>query len=175
MSKNNEKKEVHVPIYKLSIRAENEPKVATEGKSFTIKFFAKNIGDISFPGGNVWIYMRYSSLGNLIFYNEPIEISSPIEPNSELQFGSVMPTALAAGYALFHVQNASTSDKGQMQFFTCEGKQCFPPHIGSGYFFHTVRIQTHEEIMQRWEIRIAFISLLIVAVSELANWIIKLF
>ena len=172
--KNNIKKEMHKPIYKLCIRAENEPTVVTEGKEATIKFFAKNIGDSSFPGGKIWIYFYFSSLGQQPFWREPIEISTPIEPNSELHFGSIKNTAIAAGYALFQVVGASAIDQEQIQCTTYDGHSVFPmDETGSGHIFHAVRIQTRGEISQRKALWISAGSLVTVVIFQAVGLILR--
>jgi hypothetical protein len=176
MSKNDKPKEMPSQIHKLCIRAEHEPRVATEGEDVTVNYFIKNIGNSVFPGGTLTIQILWPSMGKALFIEEPLEISKPIEPNSELRVEARKLTAYTAGYTVFFIVGAIAFDKAPVQVSMVGGNVCFPlSKTGSGYSFHVIRAQTHEEISQRNALWIAVGSLVVVAIFQVIDWIFRFF
>jgi hypothetical protein len=68
--------------YKLSVSVVT-PKVVTEGVNFNIVYKVKNIGDATFPGGQVVVAISWASLDEIV--NQPIEITKPLLPNEEME------------------------------------------------------------------------------------------
>ena len=167
----NKQKEVH----KLLIRGENKPKLATEGKESKINFFVKNMGDITFPGGELNIIYFPVVLSDKAQIRETIRITEKIESNMEIFVGSGGLIPIASGYTMYCIVGAIAKDNIPIHVWEKNNKQCFPLQGREAQVFHSVRAQTHEEISQRQAVWIAVGSLVVVAIFQIADWIMRVF
>lgn len=161
--------------YRLQIRGENNPKVATEAEKVTVSYFVKNIGENSFPGGELTIKNFSLAAGENTYVKEKLPIIKPIEPNSELLCGSSTLFPWASGYTMFNIVDATAVDKVPVQVYETNRNLCFPRTEDGAYVFHSVRAQSHEEKTDRKALWIAVISLAIVAVFQVLDWAIRFF
>ena len=111
------------PQYKLSVSVIT-PKVVTEGVNFNIVYKVKNIGDTSFPGGQVIVAISWASLDEIV--NQPIEITKQLLPNEEMEEKKYSQAPLMSGYTWFHVAFAKASDNNPVVVFNTGGTQMWP-------------------------------------------------
>lgn len=97
-------------IHKLLIRGENKPRLATEGEEVKVNFVAKNIGDFTFPGGELNIIFFPVALGDTAKFKETLSITEKIEPNKEMYIGSGGVIPIASGYTMFCIVGAKARD-----------------------------------------------------------------
>jgi hypothetical protein len=163
------------PKHKLSIRATTTPKIATEGEEFSVTYTVKNIGSVPFPGGNLIIQLTWP-LSSKIVVNHPVAIAGPLSPSSEKTSTEQKETPLTAGYTMFFVANANANDGKPVEVYLPDGRRLWPPLTPNvARPFHAVRARTHEEISQRNAVWIAVISLAIIAVFQVLDWLFRLF
>jgi hypothetical protein len=163
-------------VHKLLIRGENKPRLATEGEKVKIEFYFKNIGDFTFPGGELLIYYFPVALGSTnTKIRGTIKITKRIEQNEELRIpaGEIIP--IASGYTMFLIEDAKAIDKAPVHILEINNQQCFPHKGREAQVFHSVRAQTHEEISQRQSVYIAVFSLVVVAAFEVFNLVLNYF
>ena len=154
------------PQYKLSVSVIT-PKVVTEGVNFNIVYKVKNIGDTSFPGGQVIVAISWASLDEIV--NQPIEITKQLLPNEEMEEKKYSQAPLMSGYTWFHVAFAKASDNNPVVVFNTGGTQMWPyVQVASGttiqYFkqpLAAVRARTQEEVLSQRALYVAAGSLAI--------------
>jgi hypothetical protein len=158
--------------HKLSIRAIT-PKLATEGEEFTVTYIVKNIGSTIFPGGNLLIQLTWPAIQGTIV-TDPIAINTPLSLGSEFSSNKQKHTPLTAGYTFFTVINATATDGKPLEVCLPDGRQLWPTLVSNAnQLFHAVRARTHEEISQRKAVWIAIISLAIIAVFQILDWLFR--
>jgi hypothetical protein len=161
-----------VAKHKLSIRAIT-PKLATEGEEFAVTYVVKNIGSTIFHGGNLLIQLTWPSIPGTIV-TDPITIYSSIFSGSEFSSLEQKHTPLTAGYTFFTVNNATAIDGEPVEVFLPDGHRLWPTLLpNANQLFHAVRARSHEEISQRNTVWIAIISLAIIAVFQVLDWLFR--
>lgn len=162
-------------VHKLLIRGENKPRLATEGKEAKVNFFIKNIGNHTFPGGELTILFFPVALGDKAGFKETLNITQKIEPNTETFVGSGGIIPIASGYTMFCILSATTKDNFPIIIWEKNNKQCYPNEGREAQVFHSIRAQTHEEISQRQAVYLAIISLVLVVVFEAISLVLDWF
>jgi hypothetical protein len=160
-------------IHKLLITAKNKPEVATEGEKVLVKFFVRNTGETTFPGGEIAIRFFPAVLGDNAYVHETLVIDDSIEPNIETPIGGGEVIPMASGYTLFIIENASATDEIPVQVFEANKQLCFPRVGSKAQVFHSVRAQTHEEVSQRQAVWLAIIALFLVIAFQGIDWAIR--
>jgi len=163
-------------IHKLLIRGENKPRVGTEGEKVKIEFFIKNIGDFTFPGGELGTYYFPVALGSTnTKIRGTIRITEKIEPNEQVHItaGEIIP--IASGYTMFLIEDTKAIDNIPVHVWEINNIQCFPYKGREAQVFHSIRAQTHEEISQRHSVYIAIIALFLVVIFEIINLVLNWF
>ena len=161
--------------HKLLITGENKPEVATEGEKVSVKFFVRNTGETTFPGGEITMRFFPAVLGDSAYVKETLVIDDSIEPNTDTPIGGGDVIPMASGYTLFIIENARAKDGIPVQVFESNKQQCFPRRGSKAQVFHSVRAQTHEEISQRQAVWLAIIALFLVIVFQGIDWAIRFF
>lgn len=167
------------PQYKLSVSVIT-PKVVTEGVNFNIVYKVKNIGDTSFPGGQVIVAISWASLDEIV--NQPIEITKQLLPNEEMEEKKYSQAPLMSGYTWFHVAFAKASDNNPVVVFNTGGTQMWPyVQVASGTTIQylkqplaAVRARTQEEVLSQRALYVAAGSLAILVVFQIIDWILRI-
>lgn len=168
--------EIQWPKHKLSIKATHRPEVATEGEEFTITYIIKNIGDDSFPGGNLNILCSSSSMSQNVSDTDPIAINKPVSPGSIFLSNDIKHTAFVAGYTFFQVISASSKDTKKVEVYLPNGRRLWPSlYPPYSQIFHAMRTRSYEEISQRKVVWIAILSLAVIAGIQIVDWLIRFF
>jgi hypothetical protein len=168
--------EIKWPKHRLSLGAKHTPSGATEGEEFVVRYSVQNIGDEAFPGGHLTILLSWPSQSQPHGITDILDISQSLSPGSQFSSERKRYTALLSGYTVFQVINATATDEKPVEIYFADGHQLWPsPHATHTQIFHAVRVRSHEEINQRKAVRIVLYSLVIIAVFQVAEWLLRYF
>lgn len=168
--------EIKWPKHRLSLRAKHTPSLATEGEEFVVRYSVQNIGDEAFPGGNLTILLSWPSMSQPLGITDVLDISQSLSPGSEFSSERKRYTSLLSGYTFFQVINATATDEKPVEIYFSDGHRLWPPpHSTHTQIFHAVRVRSHEEMSQKKTVRIILYSLVIIAVFQVAEWLLRYF
>lgn len=158
-----------VSPYRLSISMKL-PRIATEGETFTLTYEVKNIGGSRFPGGALNVIMSWPAIGPTMFVGHPLTVG-PLAPNELWSSHEFRETPIVTGYTVFTQANAPfKAVDGRVIELYLEDNATLSQNRPIG----AIRARSHEEISQKQAVQIAIVSLVVVAVFEIANLIVTL-
>ena len=154
--------------YELEIRIEASKRVVVDDL-YTITYTIKNRGDASFPGGNILIEMRWSSVSSELVNNHPMEIGE-LAPGATTQFSFNQRDEVSGmTYLSRPVRSLGDLYKGKdgipIRLFLPNGNE-----VPERQVIHSTRVRSREEVSQSRANWIAAISLIALIVIELAKW-----
>jgi len=158
-----------VPPYRLSISL-RLPKIATEGEAFALTYEVKNIGNSNFPGGALNVIMSWPAIGPTMFVGHPLNVG-PLSSGQVWTSHRFIETPIVAGYTVFVPANIPfrANDGRAIELYLADGVT-----LSQNRPIGAIRARSHEEISQKQAVQIAIVSLVVVAVFEIANLIVAL-
>jgi hypothetical protein len=155
--------------YRLSISI-RLPRIATEGEAFTLSYEVKNIGNTNFPGGMLNVIMNWPALGSALFVGHPLNVGSLL-PDETWHSHEFTETPPITGITVFVSANIpfTANDGRAINLYLADGVT-----LSQNRPIGAVRARSHEEISQKQAVQIAVVSLVIVAIFEIANLIVAL-
>ena len=153
--------------YKLRIEAEFPHRVV-EGKEFKVTYKIKNIDTRTIPKGTIRVHIRWTTIGRDFRDNQDIPIEN-LQPNDTL-VTEAETRAMTAGMTVFSPasDSFSASDGKEIWLYHVNGKRI--PKRG---VFAFVRARSHEEIFESWALKVSAISLVILIIFQIIDWIIR--
>lgn len=157
------------PLYRLSISM-RLPRIATEGEPFTLSYEVRNIGNTNFPGGMLNVIMSWPALGSALYVGHPLDVG-PLIPGETWPSHEFTETPPISGITVFVSANGpfTANDGRPIELYLADGVT-----LSQNRPINAVRARSHEEISQKQAVRIAVVSLVIVAIFEVANLIVAL-
>jgi hypothetical protein len=160
---------VVVRPYRLSISM-HLPKIATEGEPFQLTYEVKNIDNVVFPGGGINVIMYWPTIGNMMIVGHPLTVPT-LAPGASWVSHKFTEKPLVSGYTVFVPNNIPfvASDGKPIELYLSDGVT-----LSQNRPIDAVRAKTHEEISQKQSVQVALVSLVFVAIFEVANLIVAL-
>jgi hypothetical protein len=146
------------------------PKIATEGEAFALTYEVRNIGGSPFPGGILNVIMSWPAIGSTMFVGHPLTVE-PLAPNKVWTSHEFRETPIITGYTVFVPADTTfrANDSRSIDLYLADGVTPSRNRpIGA------VRARSHEEISQKQAVQIAIVSLVVVAIFEIANLLVAL-
>lgn len=165
------------PEYRLCLKI-STPKIVTYGEAFEITYTAKNIGNDPFPGGRISVELSWPAYNEKVY--QPVIINHILPPNTENEPTQNSQAPLVPGYTWFYIGNVIAVDGGRVLVFGENGGQLWPylevaPNQFMKQPLHAVRARTKEEISAVRALWIAAVSLVILIIFQLINWVLQYF
>ena len=157
------------------------PKVADEGKNFTIEYRIKNIGSNPFPaGGQIQVEVSWEKSIHKVY--QQIATTKVLNPEEETELIKRSQEPLTRDYTWFYVNNVISSDGKPIQLFKEDETTVLWPHITqkvgnqilvSKQALHAVRTRTSEEkgrALTQW---LTVAALIAVITLQVIDWILQ--
>jgi hypothetical protein len=158
-----------VSPYRLSISIKL-PKIATEGEAFALTYEVKNTGGSNFPGGALNVIMSWPAIGSTMFVGHPLTVE-PLGPDEVWISHEFREIPIVTGYTVFTPANIPfrANDGRAIELYLADGAT-----LSLNRPIGAIRARSHEEISQKQAVQIAVVSLVVVAIFEVANLIVAL-
>ena len=150
-----------------------------EGRKYKLSFSVTNLGEKTFPGGELKVTVLWSTQQQNEF---PFELPE-ILPKETYQTEERESDVMSRGYGLFFARVFGSPH--QKEFRLCTGDPEKPiafkeyiPMANRGTSFHFLYGQSNEEIYEFWGMMLAAISLFIIALEKIVQfflWVSSIF
>ena len=156
-------------IHRLSVET-TFPKKVVEGESFTVNYHITNIGQSPFPGGQLVVNVYWPTMS--VFVNDKNSLTvGALQPKESLDI-PYENTALASGTGLFTCSSTShkANDGNPIEACSAKGRT-----LSSGESIGVARARGQEEISQSQSVQVAAVSLVILVIFQMVDWVIRYF
>jgi hypothetical protein len=158
-------------IHKIMVKVQ-APETTTVGKTANYKYKVKNRGITVFDG-TIQIMLSWSQLNQNVY--QPLNVIN-LAPNAEVEI-PYSQAPLMSGYTWFTVVNAISTNGGSVQIVNEGNNILFPfPLLGTQQLIqplYAMLAKSGEERELRNAFFVAGASLVIIAVFQIADWVIR--
>lgn len=146
------------------------PEKATEGETFTLTYEVKNTGGSNFPGGAINVMMSWPAIGSTILVGHPLTVG-PLALGEVWKSHEFREKPIVAGYTVFTPANIPfrANDGRDIELYLADEVT-----LSQNRPIGALRARSHEEISQKQAVQIAIVSLVVVAIFEIATLIVTL-
>jgi len=155
------------PPYKLTIKT-ILPKTAIEGEIFKVTYVIMNISKTIFPGGDIYVIVSWPSIGPSMLVTHPIKIKA-LKPGEQFQLSREEKPATSGMTIFTHPNVPFLARNGvPIELYLEDGRK-----LVAGQLIGGVRARSHEEISQARAVWIAAVSLVVLLIFQVIDWLIR--